>query len=318
MKLSELLFEDSTKPFYGSNFYYNIKQYIVEDDQGLAMYGVHFSEYEKWGLNPQSGYFPIGVYFYFLAPPVDSALSSGFATDRPWANIAKINNDKMVILKNGHPRNFGEQDYNKALSLLDANKLAKIKDDPKPPLKGFGFTNESNPWFARLATLLYSLDKDTAWNRLLHEVGYSGVVDYDGIFLPIESNQGIQTWPDGAEHVTSIPVPTRNYRQERYQVMLKKLKYQRPGSLKLSLDQVKEIMQMMPTNMDYPKERRMDLFSSLLRTLDLTNKDLWNSDYMQDRVFSFYEDLEQNPTTPIEFWEQLQHLTAKDVLQSKK
>ena len=89
---------DDVKQFYGSNFQHTLKDY-TQDEGGLATHGVHYSDFKKWGIAPGGGYFPRGVYFYYLSDDSDAAIGNGFATDRQWANVAKIDNDKMVILK---------------------------------------------------------------------------------------------------------------------------------------------------------------------------------------------------------------------------
>ena len=69
--------EDKYKSFYGSDFQYDVKEYTTDED-GLAQYGLSYSDYEKWGINPHGKYFPIGVWFYYLAGDCDSAIRGGF------------------------------------------------------------------------------------------------------------------------------------------------------------------------------------------------------------------------------------------------
>lgn len=334
--LSEGARDNTTKQFYGSNFQYTLSQYIKTDDSGLAMYAVHFSEYNKWGVSPQTKYLPVGVYFYFLTEAEGRAQGQGFATDRAWANIARLNNDKLIILKSGHPRNFSEQDFRAAmikLAAMPATKanLTKYGEAGKEHIEQrFKTTSEHNPWFAKLASVLYDMNAGAGWNRLLHDVGYDGIVDYDGIFLPIEGQQGVQTWPGGATYVTSIPTPTKDRSprpEKRISIMMQRLKHQRPGTLKLTEEEFMKVMRA-PPRLPHKWDRieaKMDLFGLLLRAVDFTNRELWNSWYIQNRLEDlehlFYDHLEVNPTTPKEFWERLVNsqdegarLAARDML----
>ena len=70
MKLFEILFEENSivKKLHGSNFLYRLKEYEKLNDDGLPQYAVNYSEFNKWGVNPNAGYFPKGIYFYYLNP----------------------------------------------------------------------------------------------------------------------------------------------------------------------------------------------------------------------------------------------------------
>jgi hypothetical protein len=70
MKLYNILFENFNieKEMYGSNFLYNVDKYNQLTGDGLPKYGITFSEFEKWGVNPGGKWFPRGVYFYYMHP----------------------------------------------------------------------------------------------------------------------------------------------------------------------------------------------------------------------------------------------------------
>lgn len=312
------------KQFYGNNFQHTLKDYTKSED-GLALYGVHYSDYKKWGIAPDSNYFPVGVYFYYLSDNCQSAVGNGFATDRRWANVARIDNNKMVILKQGHARNFDKKNLKDSLSRLQ--KIHGSLPKSNPGGNKFSKIAEHNSAFAHLGNILSTMEAKGlgSFNKLLHIAGYDGIVDYDGWLLPIESCQGVQTWPGGAQLVESVPTPKKSPNaQERLSQMLIRLKHQTNGTLQLTRDEVGQIVQMLPKfyhRWDIT-DSKSDLYGWLLQKLDFGHKDalqwLKDRDWFGDR---FYMELEKNPTTPKEYWEQLlgspnhgAKLTAKDML----
>jgi len=313
------------KQFFGNNFQYTLSQYTVIED-GLAQYGVHYSNIKKWGINPDSSYFPMGVYFYYLDGSCGSNKGVGFATDRTWANIAKINNERMVILKHGNQKDFTKYSYETSI-----NKLTKKYGDlPNPNKQIEKFKSfPLNIYFSKLANIILEMESSGmgSFNRLLHDAGYDGIVDYDKNFLPIENCQGVQTWPGGASLVESIPTPKRKppNGDERLVIMLKRLKNQTNGSLQLKRDEIKKIISMLPAFYDKwdISDSKTDLIDLLIMKLDFTYADSKN--WLNDNDYFgnvFYSSFERNPTTPKEYWKNLLHsadlgarLTAKDMLE---
>jgi hypothetical protein len=116
MPISEKLI----KLMYGNNYLYRISEYQKTTDDGLPQYAVNFSEYPKWGINPKGGSFPNGIYFYFLTPKCFEygGTGKGYFSNREYRNIAKLNHDRLAILKDGNERAFSRQDRLDALSLL--------------------------------------------------------------------------------------------------------------------------------------------------------------------------------------------------------
>jgi len=313
----------SLKPLYGSNFYYEMNKYVLEKG-GLAQYGVSYSEYPKWGVNPQAKWFPYGVWFYYLSPQCDAGLSTGFATDRRWANIAKLNNDRLLINKRGHPAHFDEHALSSALVYLE-EKYGPLPPPPTESSSGLILTPAE-----KLVDVIIGITDATArFNLVLHEVGYDGIVDYDGSALPIESCQGVITWvKGGSKYVTSIRAGGESEREKkRLSNMLTNLQNKAPGSLKLNQDEIRRVSKMLPEfhhKWDI-RESRADLFGALMRVLDFRHADSWEwvekfvDDGFGDQI---YPELERNPTTPRQFWEGLQHsrdkgarLAAKDMLE---
>lgn len=253
------------RQFYGSNFRHRLREYTRLDADGLPEYGVSFSRYPKWGINPQPNWRPVGVWFYYLAPGCDSALGSGFATDRRFANVAKLITSKFLVL---------------------------TPDDPLG-IELFRHVRERAERSDRLFT----------FNRLLHEAGYSGILDIGAGVLPVEGCQGVQTWPDAAYLVESIEAPSGRATSEdqRFQNMLRRLRYTEPGSLQLNVDGVREILHMLPKYQHHwdRRDAKMDLINHLLTALDFTVPGVW--EYVHEWygwTTYFPEALERNPTTP--------------------
>ena len=308
--------EDKYKSFYGSDFQYDVKEYTT-DEGGLAQYGLSYSDYEKWGINPQGKYFPIGVWFYYLAGDCDSAIRGGFATDRKWANIAKINNDRMVIIKKGHPSHFDEEKLAQAVATLEKSHGVKYQEGEK---------KDAVP-FAKLADFITNqigTGTSAKFNKVLSEIGYDGIVDYDRDYLPIENCQGVITMPSGAKYVKSIPAPVKAEDEtERLANMLQSLGDKENGSIKLTSDEIRKVIKMLPkfSHKWEVSETQSDFIGRLMQKLDFSSGDAW--EWVEDREFGsrFYMELEYNPTTPKSYWEMLQHssdegarLTAKDML----
>jgi len=293
--------DGSLKQFYGANMHYELAKY-TQVVNGLAQYGVSYSDHAKWGINPRAKYAPTGVWFYYLDPECRSGVGSGFATDRRWANVAKLNNSRLMILKQGHPQN----------------------------------TPNGKQVIEAIADRVGGLDK-AAFNKAFRRAGFSGIVDYDRTVLPVEQCQGVITWPDGASYVTSFPRTSRpadnRYSaiswNQRLASMMKNLRYRRPGTLNLTRDQIQQVVRMLPQfyhRWDV-SDSRADLYAHLLRALNFTHADSWQwaEERLDGREHLLYDALEPNPTTPRAFWEQLRYardegarLTAQDVLRSRR
>lgn len=294
---------DKLKPLYGSNFRYDLDRFTQEEN-GLSLYGVHYSENENFAIFPQTGYYPKGVYFYFLSNTCEAGKGTGFATDRKWANIGKINNDRMLIIKSGHPRNFSEADYKKAVS-----KLKRIvRKLPEPTIKPGEHREQSVP-AVQLFNLLHAIEASGKGltNKMLHSLGYDGVVDYDGALLPVESCQGVMTWPGSFSFVHAIPTPTASNNpgynpMKRIARMQTGLKAMKPGTLKLSFDELESWKMMKPKTSGNPYAFG-DLLQYLLTALDFRSGDAWKWVEWHEYGERNYDSLEQNPTTPKEFWE---------------
>ena len=254
--LFDILFEIKQSEFYGSNYLYRLQPYIDAADGDLPQYAVNFSEFNKWGINPRGGYFPQGIYFYFLTPKCAGrgATGTGFASDRPWANIAKLNSDKFVIL--GGDRTFNASDLNQAMERLKARykNLVPTDDKVETTFGGETFVSAGEAWI-KLANLLLTMEKNKvgSFNKLLFVAGYCGILDINGSFLPIESCQGVQTWPGAAEYVESIPTPkSHNYRRnipkegERFQNIIKRFKNEQNGGMDISEQEFSQIMGNIP------------------------------------------------------------------------
>jgi len=231
----------------------------------------------------------------------------------------------MVILKQGHASDFNEARLKRSVEQLQAayGELPGLN----PPGNKFKNIAEHNPAFAHLGDVLSTMEAEGlgSFNKLLHVAGYDGIVDYDGWLLPVESCQGVQTWPGGANLVTSIQTPRKSPdKEERLVTMLSRLKHQSNGSLKLTRNEIAQVVQMLPKfwhQWDI-SDSKSDLYGWLLQKLDFSHADslrwLEDKSYFGDR---FYMELERNPTTPKKYWDQLLHsadhgarLTAQDML----
>jgi hypothetical protein len=298
------------KSLYGNNFQHTISQYITED--GLAEYGVHYSENNNIAIWPQSQYYPKGVYFYYLSKNCTSGWGGGFATDRPWANIVKINNDKMVIIKSDHPRNFSDEDLQRCLLLLK-KKYGDIENKDQERTRVAGrFETPFLPLFRIIAA--YSNKHKILFNKILHDLGYDGIIDYEGLILPVESCQGVMTWPGSIVLVQSIPTNKKRARNDfdRMQKIIQGFKQWKNGTLQLEKPQILKLFSSKPNF--YHKwdagDSDMDLTSSLLSKLDFSYKDAWEWAKNIESLHYFFDDLDANPTTPKEFWEK--NLYASD------
>ena len=329
MKLLKILFEVEQSEFYGSNYLYRLQPYIDAADGDLPQYAVNFSEFNKWGINPRGGYFPQGIYFYFLTPKCAGygATGTGFASDRPWANIAKLDLDRFVIL--GGDRTFNPSDLNQAIEKLKVRYKDLVpKDDEVIKTFDIGAYSSAGEEWIHLVNVLTTMEKNKVggFNKLLFVAGYYGILDTNGSFLPIESCQGVQTWPGGAEYIESIPTPkSHNYRRnipkegERFQNIIKRFKNERNGGMDISEQEFSQIMGNIPKDISGSERRdaRMDLLGWLFRKADFSRNDLYNAwsiqQYLEDYGEHLFDDLRVNPTVPKEFWEKLTNSRDEDV-----
>ena len=262
----------AARSFYGSNYLYRMHSYVQEVDN-VAQYGVHFSDYPKWGILPKTRFFPSGVYFYALTQ--DCSIPGGYATNRRWANIAKLQNERLIILKEDSPLNF--------------------EGDAPALIQG-----------------LYDKYGNNI-NRPLHDLGYDGIVDYDGLLLFYESCQGVITWPTGAFYIVSFAADKPRSRYERLELAERRFSHIPAGTLQLTYDEVRKIMSMRP-KFTHRWDRNAvyrTFVAGLLRTLDFNfNSELWPW-WVDGRLEYLVEDdsylyaLADNPTVPREFWEGL-------------
>ena len=327
MKLLDILFEIKTSELYGSNYLYRLKPYIEASVGDLPQYGVSFSEFNKWGINPVTGYFPKGVYFYFLHPKCEEygATGTGFAADRPWANVAELNLEKFAILNPGGLNNFGATELANALENLKAKygDLVPAEDMTKQTFDS-RYSSTMPEWIG-LVNILTTMESSGAggFNKLLHVAGYDGILDVGGVFLPIEGCQGVQTWPGAAEYIESIPTPksvgkTIPKMQERFKNVFARIKSERDGGLVLTEQEFVDILGMIPDDLHKWDRQgfRMDLLGWLFRKVNFKH----NGFYKQRAVLreltnhgeELFSELEFNPTTPREFWEALKNSSFED------
>lgn len=281
--------------FYGSNFAFKLDQYKADLEDGVARYGVHFSEHRKWGVVPERRYFPTGVYFYLLDKNCDYLSGSGFAQDRKYANVARLNLNHLVILKEGDPRHFGPADAEKCFANLGPVDMDAVRSEVAKARPRY---EPSHPFFVVTTAIIVKFGLK-GFNRALHDLGYDGIVDYDGVYLPVESCQGVTTWPSGATLVESLDVPRGRDGTwnpwERSKVMVDILWRREPGSLHLTYNQI----QMLGSWVVSDRDARLDYVSALARALDFREPgaELWLS--MHDEYFqlaTFRMALEKNPT----------------------
>ena len=306
----------NTKPLYGNNFIYEVRKYITNTEDGLPEYVMNYSNYNQWSINPRTHYFPKGIYFYFLSRECDYGLSNEtFAADAPWANIAKVNYEKAVVLKKGHSRDFSEQDLEKSIKLLKNIYGPLPALDPKG--EKFSRSERLNPHFSKLGAVISTLAKSSSnFNKILHEIGYDIILDFDGDLLPIESCQGVQTWTGGAAYKFSLKTGKENIRK-RVKRMFDGLRNYKDGTLNITLEELLEVLSFFPKKgyYEYKPDRKLDYHKILVRKInfkyDENNMEEWLrwhefhnlQRYGDEFAFMMYE----NPTTPSFVWEHLQH-----------
>lgn len=335
---------DPVRSLFGSNFVHDVKQYEQQlSSDGLPLYALHYSDYPKWGLNPKTKYFPRGVYFYFLKSGCDSALSNGFGTDRNYANIGRLNLDKFLLLHDSHPKHFGEEALNSSLQRL----RTKYGDDStEHPVNEFNTRmvddltrSPGSVHVLKLVATILGMQRMkliSSFNQGLHDAGFDGILDIDGVLLPIESCQGVQTWPgDSVTFVQALRSPHRRekdgfearthnpYPEERLKKVEKYLANLQPGTLRLTDEQVRTVIHSHPK-----KHQRVDLAMSILSKLDLSGT-TGDDNELIDRMMielrnNVFDLLERNPTTPVWFWDMLAakgdedaRLAAHDILRQR-
>lgn len=340
MPISEKLI----KLMYGNNYLYRISEYQKTTDDGLPQYAVNFSEYPKWGINPKGGSFPNGIYFYFLTPKCFEygGTGKGYFSNREYRNIAKLNLDRLAILKDGNERAFSRQDRLDALSLL-RRKYGDGNVNENCYFKYYQreydmYTSKSAREFAMLFDVLIcmQISELSDVNSLLHFVGYDGILDIDGDFLPIEGCQGVQTWPGAATHIESIrshkSIP---YHPERLKNIMRGFRNIPDGSMKLSLYDFEDIvyhfrrLYNIESNSQL-REDTIDFVRSLIVKMDLSDMNCEEPDELMscfiDRNIDqlLFDSFESNPTTPKAFWKRLINsrfedvrFTARDILGMK-
>jgi hypothetical protein len=223
----------------------------------------------------------------------------------------------MLILKQGHPRDFSENDL-----VVCINKLEKLLGKlPEPTIKPDGSQRQNIP-AVRLFNILHAIEtaKLGITNKILHYLGYDGVVDYDGSMLPIESCQGVMTWPGALEFQVALKTPKQSKNpgyssDRRLENILKGLKNYKNGSLRLSSEEIKQAAKMLPkfhSRWDI-SESRSDFYSLLMKKLDFNHSDAWEFVEWYEYGDRFYEELSFNPTTPQSFWEKLQYASDKNM-----
>lgn len=321
------------KLMYGSNYLYRIREYQKTTDDGLPQFAVNFSEYPKWGISPKGRSFPNGIYFYFLTPKCFEygGTSEGFASDREYRNIAKLNLDRLAILKDGNERAFSRQDRLNALSLLrrkygdgNVNENCYFKYHMR---EYDTYVSKSAREFAMLFDVLICMQISELGdvNSLLHFVGYDGILDIDNDFLPIESCQGVQTWPGGATYIESIRrTKSIPYHPRRLKNIMLGFRNIPDGSLKLSLNEFEDIVYYfrrlynIESNLQL-REDTIDFVRSLIVKMDLSDMNCEEPDelmvYFIDRNIDqlLFDAFESNPTTPKAFWKRLINSRFEDV-----
>lgn len=313
------------KSMYGSNFQYALDRYTKEE-AGLFQFGVHYSNNKGFAVFPQSHYYPKGVYFYVLSSTCTAGKGRGFATDREWANIGKINNERMMILKQGHPMDFTEAKFQQAVEKLKKT-IGRL---PEPTAKPGNVQPQEVP-AVKLFNLLHAIEiaGKGLTNKVLHQLGYDGVIDYDHVLLPVESCQGVMTWPGALTFQEALPVPrsSKNVSTDKFARLsniLRGLSKKKNGSIKLSADEIAKAIEMLPKfyHLWDSSDAKYDFYGLLMQKLDFGSTDAWEK-WVQwkDLGPKFYPELEQNPTTPKSFWQELLYssdpaakLTARDML----
>jgi hypothetical protein len=170
-----------------------------------------------------------------------------------------------------------------------------------------------------------------SFNKLLHTAGYHGILDMSGDILPIESCQGVETWPGAATYIESIQTPSAIGRstpksEDRRKNIYRRLKNLKNGSLVLSdqdfvklVDGFKSTLPKGDTDNRY---HLMDFLGYLFEKIDLTNydrqKDYIISNYIEDYGTQLFDSFERNPTTPRSFWEDKQYSRYEDVRMAAK
>lgn len=335
MKLYNILFENFNieKEMYGSNFLYNVDKYNQLTGDGLPKYGITFSEFEKWGINPGGKWFPRGVYFYYMHPKCKDygVEGTGFAADRPWANVAELDLDKFLIVNPGGSRNFNDAQFGNALENLRAkygDRVPELENVDKVYKKEGELSSISN-----LFNIIFSMENDGigSFNKLLHTAGYHGILDMSGDILPIESCQGVETWPGAATYIESIQTPSAIGRstpksEDRRKNIYRRLQNLKNGSLVLS-DQdfvklVNGFKSTLPKGDTDNKYHLLDFLGYLFEKIDLTNydrqRDYLISNYIEDYGTQLFDSFERNPTTPRGFWEDKQYSRYEDIRMAAK
>lgn len=324
---------DPVRSLYGSNFVHDVKQYEQQQSEdGLPLYGLHYSDYPKWGLNPRTRYFPKGIYFYFLKPSCDASLGNGFGTDRKYANIGKLNLDRFLVISQGNPRHFDQSALSVALEKLkviygdDSVNHAETWNG-KLEMDGIGRRAQM---VLKLFQVIFGIQRRynvQSFNKVFHEAGFDGILDIDGQFLPIESCQGVQTWPgDAVEFVQALRTPFRRerdgfearthnpYPEERTKRSIKHLSNYKPGTLKLTDQQFAAIVS------HVHKDKKIDMIANLLHRADLSLTDQDEISYASRLMTRYgnllWDILEKNPTTPEWFWHYLQRNGDSDAVQA--
>jgi len=286
------------RALYGDNRRYDLRQYERLSDDGLPQYGVQFGEVAKWGINVETQYFPKGVYFYYVAPDCRAFLGGGFATERRYANVAKLALPKLAIQYDGHPKGFSEQDYARAEKYLK---------------RRYGMELPPEPTLRNLIVALADEFGLSKFNRVFKDLGYSGILDVDGAILPVESCQGVITWPDGAKYIESLEKPTREH---PVPITLSGLtpnglaafNLRKKGEfIPVNEEELEEIIQHALSYDEWDWDRALDYLSNAASVIDFERSPSWVrgelaaaarivTDRNRPYFTLFYEDMLENPT----------------------
>lgn len=186
----------TARELFGSNLEWRLRGL---HDVDRPLYGLSYSDVRRMGppilgeVHP-----PRGVWFYSMTSPEWSTARTGFAADRTWVNLLRLDEDTTFFVRTPE----------------DRKKLQELLGGRPSLVRQPGVGLEAN-------------------KRLL-AAGYRAVVDLEGGTLPVEHPQGVVTWPGGAELVASYPNIRQSHHSDARRVRaMRRFHHARLGSLKV-------------------------------------------------------------------------------------
>ena len=186
--------------------YKKIKQ-MIRDGTDPSTIGISMTDIPKLGINPQSGYdTPIGIYFYpcnYYLERISNNYRLPFQHGAPYIQIFTFDNSDTIdtnkfrkpqliksIDKMSHIAKKLDHDlqaeFNVAIDTMSEDALAK--------------SNAGMFWYLTLTLSNYLMNGSklttgnsvpVMWNKLLRKLGYSAIVDTNGIIHKNEPTQGV-------------------------------------------------------------------------------------------------------------------------------